>query len=325
MDIEKLPAAYQGRAWKSRSSSMSQELIKSLYWTSCNLDSEFTVLKKVILFLPPVSTPVNKNFEAIQHVGIINFRKLHKEMINLISVYKKHGVKVELLQPIRNEEVKNNFFYNLFFARDLFLATNEGVIISRMASTVRAGEEKHISKTIASLGMPILKTISGTGTFEGADAIRIRKDLVLIGTGNRTNDVGFKQVRDCLTPQGVDCVEIKLPKGIQHLLGILQVIDKDLAIVRRELIPDKVRRILRELNYDLIELDETFEITNRQAMNIVTFGPRCIIMVGGNEKTKDIFKKSGITILAEVKVDELLKGAGGIGCATGILERERTK
>jgi arginine deiminase len=35
-----------------------------------------------------------------------------------------------------------------------------------------------------------------------------------------------------------------------------------------------------------------------------------------------LYEDNGIEVAAQVEVSELLKGAGGIGCATGILNRE---
>jgi arginine deiminase len=57
------------------------------------------------------------------------------------------------------------------------------------------------------------------------------------------------------------------------------------------------------------------------ALNFVTLGPRRILMAAGNPITRAFYEKAGITY-HQVEVDELLKAAGGIGCLTGILERE---
>ena len=48
------------------------------------------------------------------------------------------------------------------------------------------------------LGMPIVRSVSGKGTFEGADAMWIRPDCAIIGRGLRTNDEGRQQVTEIL-------------------------------------------------------------------------------------------------------------------------------
>ena len=57
------------------------------------------------------------------------------------------------------------------------------------------------------------------------------------------------------------------------------------------------------------------------ALNFVTLGPRHILMPAGNPVTQTLFEGAGI-VCETVRVDELVKAAGGIGCLTGILARE---
>jgi arginine deiminase len=57
------------------------------------------------------------------------------------------------------------------------------------------------------------------------------------------------------------------------------------------------------------------------ALNFVTLGPRRILMAAGNPITQAFYEDAGIACQV-VEVDEILKAAGGIGCATGIVERE---
>jgi arginine deiminase len=57
------------------------------------------------------------------------------------------------------------------------------------------------------------------------------------------------------------------------------------------------------------------------ALNFVTLGPRQILMPAGNPITQAFLEDAGINCQT-VEVDELIKAAGGIGCLTGILQRE---
>jgi arginine deiminase len=63
------------------------------------------------------------------------------------------------------------------------------------------------------------------------------------------------------------------------------------------------------------------EVNRGSALNFVTLGPRRILMAAGNPITQTSLESAGITCKT-VTVDELIKAAGGIGCMTGILERE---
>ena len=74
----------------------------------------------------------------------------------------------------------------------------EGAILGRPASTVRAGEEWLIARRLADLGIPILRSVRGTGTFEGTDAMWIDPQAVLLTTGLQTNSEGAAQVTHLL-------------------------------------------------------------------------------------------------------------------------------
>jgi N-dimethylarginine dimethylaminohydrolase len=117
-------------------------------------------------------------------------------------------------------------------------------------------------------------------------------------------------------------MKVSLPPQIQHLLGVLQIVDHNLAVVRGQLLAPEVKIYLQQLAFQLIELEETKSVRQNQAMNFVTVSPRRIVMVAGNPETKLLYENHGIDVAAEVDVSELLKGAGGIGCATGILSRK---
>lgn len=58
-------------------------------------------------------------------------------------------------------------------------------------------------------------------------------------------------------------------------------------------------------------------------MNIVTVSPRTIIMNADCPETKGLYLKAGLTIAAEIRMTQLINGAGGLACATGIISRER--
>ena len=62
------------------------------------------------------------------------------------------------------------------------------------------------------------------------------------------------------------------------------------------------------------ELDE-------MAINQVTLGPRKVLMPAERPRTRQFLEAEGV-FCRTVAIDELLKGAGGIGCLTGVLKRK---
>jgi arginine deiminase len=199
--------------------------------------------------------------------------------------------------------------------------TPEGAIVARPASTVRAGEERWVARRLADLGVPILRTVGGTGTFEGADAAWLEPTKVLLGLGLRTNAEGARQVAATLAEIGVQSTTTELPHGTMHLMGQLRLVDRDLAMVRRGRLSMPTMRLLGDLGFELLFFPDEEEASHGFAHNFVVLGPRRILMPASRPRTQEVYEKAGITCLT-VPVDELQKAAGGIGCLTGIVARE---
>jgi len=199
--------------------------------------------------------------------------------------------------------------------------TPEGAILGRPASTVRAGEERFVARQLAELSIPILRSVRGRGTFEGADAAWIDPQTVLLATGLRTNAKGAAQVAGLLREMGAGVLHIGLPYGTMHLMGQLRFAGRDLAIGWPGRVPYAAVEALQARGYTVLFLPDEREAVHGMALNFVTLGPRRILMAAGNPITQAFYEAAGITCHT-VEVDELIKAAGGIGCLTGILERE---
>ena len=50
-----------------------------------------------------------------------------------------------------------------------------------MGPRIRRGEEQPVTETLGALGMPVLRTIHGTGLLEGGSFAYIRPDLAVVG------------------------------------------------------------------------------------------------------------------------------------------------
>jgi len=286
--------------------------------------SEYKKLKTVLLHKPDSRIVSYNKPSKVLHISKINYNILEKEYKQIITEYKKIGVNVHLIPSKHINENNVNALFNMMYTRDLFFMTPKGAILSNMANSIRSGEIKYASKTLKKIGIPIIKKVSYGGTFEGADALWLNQNLVIVGVGKRTNYKGFLQVKQALKKQKIDCIKISMPHGDipQHLLGVLQFVDSDLALLRTDLVEKEVIDILLKNNIKIISIHETEEVRKKQAMNIVTIAPRKIFMSSGCLKTKEIYKKNGITVVAEIKISQLINGSGGLACATAIIARK---
>lgn len=315
-------AAFQGKGWRPRAAEMAAEIRGGRgIWAPWRVDSEYKKLEAVLLHCPGDEVGGIRDPNRVQHLARIETEALKSEFVRIAAALRRLGVEVHAIGRAFNGG-RWPRKRNLMYVRDLFFATPEGAVVSRMASVVRAGEEKHAARALANFGVPLLRTISGRGLFEGADALWLDARTVLCGIGNRTNAEGFKQLREVLSAQDVETLAVKLPRGVQHLLGILQIVDRDLAFLRCEAASKKLAGLLKRRGLRIVPVRETAEVTQRQGMNVVTAAPRTILMPQGCPELKRQYLKAGVCVAAELDIRQLLRGAGGLACAVGILSRQ---
>lgn len=306
-------AAYGGAGWSPRKTSLRQEIGK--VWGACGLTNEWAPLKAVLLHRPGSELGDLAAPDKAQMLAPLDVGRARQQHDALAQAYRDAGVAVYYVEPAETPPP------NLMFVADLMFMTSEGAILGRPASTVRAGEERFVARQLAELGIPILHSVRGRGTFEGADAAWIDPRTVLLATGLRTNAEGAAQVTSLLQEMGVEVVPVGLPYGVMHLMGQLRFADRNLAIAWAGRVPYAAVEALRARGYTVLFLPDEEEAVRGMALNFVTLGPRRILMAAGNPITQAFYQDAGI-VCQTVEVDELLKAAGGIGCLTGILERE---
>ncbi len=254
----------------------------------------------------------------MQMLAPVDPEKAQSQHDAVAKAYQQAGVAVDYVEPAQTPPP------NQLFVADLLFMTPEGAVVGRPASTVRAGEERHVAARLASLGIPICRTIGGQGTFEGADAMWLDRQTVLIGTGFRTNAHAARQLADVLGEMGVATVTTQLTQGAMHLMGALRFCDRNLAVVwPGRLTPDALT-VLKKRGIRTETLPDEAEAINGMALNFVTLGPRRILMPAGNPVTERFCQSLGVEVVT-VAVDEIINAAGAIGCMSGVLERELTE
>jgi N-dimethylarginine dimethylaminohydrolase len=314
-DFSALPA-YGGPGWTPRQTALREEL--GSHWGSCGIDSEWQPLEAVLLHRPGreleacVQDPANSLMRFTPDTAAIQLQ--HDAMA---QAYRERGVAVHYVAPSSPPPP------NQLFAADLMAMTPEGAILGRPASEVRAGEERWVGRALGDLGIPIIRSVRGGGTFEGADLMWITPHRAILGEGLRTNAEGAAQVKSTLEEMGASVVITRLPRGTMHLMGQLRIVDRDLAIGWRGRLPDDAVQGLAESGVRVSFLPDERESQIGFALNFVVLGPREVLMPAGNPHTQAFYQGLGITCHT-VDVGEIGKAAGSIGCLTGILKRTPT-
>jgi N-dimethylarginine dimethylaminohydrolase len=307
-----IKAAYGGAGWSPRTSTLRQEI--GGLWGSCGVTNEWSSLNAVLLHRPGAELTAVVDPDTVQMLAPLDAERARIQHDALAQAFREAGVTVHYVAPPEAAQP------NLMFVADLLFMMPEGAIVGRPASTVRAGEERYIARRLAELGIPILRTVRGGGTFEGADAAWIDPGTVLLATGLRTNAEGAAQVTSLLQEMGVEVISVGLPYGAMHLMGTLRFPDRDLAVAWPGRVPYAAVEALRTRGYTVHFIPAEAEAERGMALNFVTLGPRRVLMAAGNPITQAFYADAGIDCQT-VDVDELIKAAGGIGCLTGVLER----
>ncbi len=307
-------AAYGGPGWSPRTGTHEAEI--GIKWAPCGIRDEWSPLRSVLLHRPGREvSPSLTDPDAVQMLAALDLGRAQSEHDQMAQNYRDNGVAVYTLDP-RGEVAPNQMF-----CADLFAMTPQGAILARPASEVRAGEEIQVARRLADLSVPILRTLTGGATFEGADLLWINSEIALLGLGLRTNRGAADQISRLFDEIGASLLTVDMPFGTMHLMGMLRIVDKDLAIAWPRRTPHVVVSILRDAGFDVVFLNDTAEAEVNRSFNFVTLGPRRILMVDGNPGSRDFFESHAIECLT-TPAYELGKAAGAIGCLTGILRRE---
>jgi N-dimethylarginine dimethylaminohydrolase len=308
------PATLGGDGWLARVSSHREEVAAGQLWTRCGQRSETQTLRSVLLMMPPPGiASMSCPNDQLMH-QMVSLEAMRLETAGLAAAFERFGVEVHVYDPGPGAPL------NIVFARDLFFLCPDGAVIGRMASAQRAGEERHAAAALSALGVPILRTVTGRATFEGADALWLTEGLVVVGTGFRTNMAGARMLAEVLRDYSVEVVEVPLGLGVQHLLGSIVPLDAGLAAVYSQAITPPLRAVLRAVGYTTLEFGPSPDMVLRRGMNLVPVGHRQVLMPARARTVRQRLEASGVTV-AEATIDEHLKAAGGIACMTGILGR----
>ena len=171
------------------------------------------------------------------------------------------------------------------FTRDNGLIVPGGAIICRMGPVGarpgmgRRGEEAHASRVIAGLGMPILRTIHGTGLFEGGSFALLNGTTAVAGLSFRQNDEAARQIEEVLAVLGIRLLRVPLAGHALHIDGQLVMVDEDLALINIERTPYWFLDTLRDLKIRWVEVHHA---DNPRVLNCLAVRPGKVLLAINN-------------------------------------------
>jgi len=231
----------------------------------------------------------------------------------LVAALERRGVEVIYQEGIGPRHLK------AVYTRDPLQMVKGGAIVNRMGTRIRRGEELATTRTLAQLGVPILRTISGSGVMEGGTFAWLNATTAVIGTGVRVNEEGARQVGEVLASQGVELITIPLTGYDIHLdVGFLMV-DVDLALVNPMSLPYSFLQRLSALGIRTIEI--TPEDDPWICNGLAAAPGDLLIPEGASERTLAALAAHGVTCEV-IAYDKVHLNGGGLHCSTTPLIRE---
>lgn len=230
-----------------------------------------------------------------------------------VAALRAEGVEVVYLDEAAPGRMKS------CYTRDAVVGVGGGAIVMRLGPRIRRGEELPATRTLARLGCPILRTISGTGVAEGGSFAWLNRRTAVMGLSSRVNEEGARQVEEVLRSQGVELLKVHLTGYRLHIDGLFVMIAPDLALANITLLPFWFLEKLKELKISLVEIgpDDDAAIINSLAI-----APGRVMMPEGvSSDTADRLALYGVEVIT-IPYDHVISGGGGLHCSTAPLVRD---
>ncbi len=242
---------------------------------------------------------------------------------DLNEARREHDALVEVLREFGAEVIEHSEPLpdraDSIYVFDPVLITERGTVLLRMGKALRRGEEEALGRRLQEIGIPIFGALQGEATAEGGDLLWIDRHTLAAGQGFRTNAEGLRQLRDILSPLGVEVIPVELPyfggpEACLHLLSLISMLDHDLAVVYPQLLAVPFWNLLRDRGIRLIEVPE--EEWPTQGPNVLALAPRKLLMLEGNPVTRRRLEAAGCEVKTYKGNEISLKAEGGPTCLT---------
>lgn len=238
---------------------------------------------------------------------------LQAEHDALVATLRAEGVEVVFLDRVAAGRMKS------CYTRDSVIAVDGGAIVTRMGAPIRRGEEAPVTRTLAAIGMPILRTIHGTGILEGGSVAFINERTAVVGISSRVNEEGARQLEDVLRVLGIELLRVQLTGYRLHIDGAFVMVDVDTAIVNPTQLPFWFLEKLKELKVRTIEVHPDDGVS---AINCLAVRPGRVIMSdAASARTLEALARHNVTVV-RLPYEAMYLGGGGIHCSTGPLVRD---
>ncbi|MEZ4586592.1 MAG: arginine deiminase family protein [Gemmatimonadales bacterium] len=273
--------------------------------------SEFGQLRRVVV-RPPGRAFGDADPTRWHYAGRPDLARAQAEHRALVALLEESGVEV----LVHDLELADHA--DAIYVYDPVLLTDRGAVALRMGKPLRRGEEAALAAMLERAGVPLLGGLRGDATAEAGDTLWLDPATLAVGLGFRTNAAAIEQLRALLGP-AVTVLPVELPyfegpEACLHLKSLISLLDADLAVVHLDLLPVPFYQELCRRRIELIPIEPAEFRT--QASNVLAVGPRDLLMLDGNPKSREALERAGCRVRSYRGEEISLKAEGGPTCLT---------
>jgi arginine deiminase len=256
---------------------------------------------------------IAREWRELGFTGVPDLGRAGVEHDQLVALLREAGAEVLYLPEAEGTTLDS------IYVHDPGLVTHAGAIVFRTGKPQRRGEGQALASALVGWGVPVLGEVDGEATAEGGDTLWLDRDTLVVARGFRTNAGGVTRLRELLAPIDVTVVEVHLPYGggpadLLHLQSVISLLDHDLALVHRRLLPVPLFDLLLARGVELLDVpDEEYASLG---CNVLALAPRRLAMLSGLPRTRARLEAAGCDVRTFDGEEIGRKGGGGPTCLT---------
>ena len=279
-------------------------------------------LRRVIVKRPEEafqsSEAIEREWQVLHYTRKPDFLCASREHMEFVSLLAGAGAEV-LYLPVDERTGLDSLY-----THDPVLVTDAGAILFQTGKHERRGEAPALGDALKNWDVPIRGVVGGSATGEAGDMIWLDPETLIVGRGFRTNAAGIHALSALVQPLGVRVIPAELPYGngpgdVLHLMSIISLLDDDLAVVYRRLLPVPLFELLSARGIRLVDVPA--EEYQSLGCNVLAVSPRSVLMVEGNPITKSRLQAAGCRVAEFAGSEICFPGSGGPTCLTRPLLR----
>jgi arginine deiminase len=261
-----------------------------------------------------------RDYARFGYLGCPDYGEARRQYDAFLEIVSRHVPTLEFLPADERAGLDS------LYTHDIVKVTRSGAILLAPSKILRQGEPDAARPFFQASDIPVLGALSGGARMEGGDVVWLDDGRIALGRGFRTNDAGIQAFRALIADVAEEVVVVPLPyadgpEACLHLMSVISVVDRNLAVVYSRYLPVFFRAWLTERGFSLIDVpDHEYDTLGT---NVLALGPRLVVMLDGHPITEAALRAAGAEVLTYAGNEISFKGTGGPTCLTAPLWRSR--